>query len=594
MTTIAQRLTTLRLLMQQNQIDIYIIPSIDQHNSEYVPECWQRRTWISNFDGSAGEVVVSLEHAYLSTDGRYFLQAEQQLDSNHFSLLKQSAYMPETELWLAKNCLGKTVAIDPQLLSVNRSKNLSQIITEAGGKLVWLETNLIDLAKNQLVEPLILPTQPAFMLTENTTGCSLSAKLHWLREQLNNHNADYIALNVLDEIAWLYNIRGSDIEYNPLVISYALVGQNTALWFVDSNKLNPQLIQQLANSGVELADYNQFLNYLTTLTGKIILDDKTANLAMLNQLVNNCEIIWQRSPIVKQKAQKNAIEIQGMRQAHLKDAVAVINFLHWIEHNWQLGINEIQAADKLAQFRGMQTNLHGLSFATISGYAENGAIIHYRATSATAKLIDDKNLFLLDSGGQYLEGTTDITRTLHLGQPTAEQRYHYSLVLKGHLNLARAKFPHGTCGEHLDALARLPLWSNGLNYRHGTGHGVGSFLCVHEGPQIISPATSGVALVPGMVVSNEPGFYIDGKYGIRIENLCLVQTIQTSNEYGKFYGFENLTLVPYWKNLIDLSLLNNEELAYLNEYYQQIQSLVLPLLEPQIQDWLINQLDIFN
>ncbi len=595
---IGQRLQTLRKLMQENNLDYYLVPSTDAHNSEYVPECWCRRAWISGFDGSMGEALIAHEQAYLSTDGRYFLQAEQQLDGDCYQLLKQKAFAPETEQWLKTYAAGKRLGVDPQLISSSRHDTLTQIMAEVGGELVLLTNNLVDAARIELGEQLRLPQQPAWVYDETYSGESTTGKLEWLREQLATNHAAGIVLNVLDEIAWLFNIRGGDVEFNPLVISYALITATDALLFVDEAKFSPADREKLALAGVMLKPYAAINDYIQQVSGILWLDGVTANYALYQAAITNNPVITKRSPIVQRKAQKNTSECQGMRLAHKKDAVAMIKFFYWLENNWQSGVDEIAASDKLAQFRAQQSNYQGLSFATISGFAANGAIIHYRATPKTAKVISDKSLYLLDSGGQYLEGTTDITRTMHLGTPTAEEKYHYTLVLKGHLALGRAKFSSGTCGEHLDILARGPLLNNYLNYRHGTGHGVGCFLCVHEGPQKISQANSNIPLVPGMVVSNEPGYYENGNYGIRIENLCLVQEDNSlaalDSDYGSFYHFESLTLVPYWNSLIDFSLLSKDDIGQLNSYYQEIRREILPLLDAPEQQWLERQLTFDN
>lgn len=634
MTKIIQRLNLLRQEMQRHNIDIYLVPSIDAHNSEYVPTCWQRRTWISGFNGSAGEALITLNHAYLSTDGRYFLQAGQQLDSEHYTLLKQSGFLPSAEKWLVDNAEGLRLGIDPRLVGIKRAEYLRETMQNIGGEVVIIEENLIDKCRAKLSasnmleqgwesvkkrfsaeEEAVLPNAPAFALTEKYTGASLSQRLAWLRTKLKAKNADYIALNVLDEIAWLFNIRGRDIDYNPLVISYAVIGLDKAWLFVAKEKIDAGLAKILADSvraeqvsgltknsffladtEIELIPYAEFGNILGNLSGRIWLDEVTASYWMQSKASQKGKLLLSRSPIVLEKACKNKVEIDGSRCAHVKDAAAVINFLYWLDNNWQHGVDEMTAAEKLSEFRSVQKNFRGESFAAISGFAGNGAIIHYRATPSTSKIIDDSNLYLLDSGGQYLEGTTDITRTVHLGEPTPEQQRHYTLVLKGHLALARAKFPLETCGEHLDVLARLPLWNEYLNYRHGTGHGVGSFLCVHEGPQKISPAPSAMPLLPGMIVSNEPGLYIDGAYGIRIENLCLVTEVvdqkATESAYGPFYRFEDLTLVPYCKKLMDMSLLSTEDINQIKAYYARIKVTISPKLDELVREWLDNELNL--
>jgi Xaa-Pro aminopeptidase len=587
------RLAELRKLMQQEQIDFYLAPSIDAHNSEYVPECWQRRTWISNFTGSAGEALIGLNDALLSTDGRYFLQADQELNAKYFTLLKQQGFVPETELWLKKNAQGKTLGIDAKLVGIARFNQLNNLMTSLGGKLIKLPENLIDKARANLNEQLQLPNAPALTLDIKYTGQSTKDKLTWLRGEIKALGTDFIALNALDEIAWLFNIRGNDIDFNPYVISYVLVSSDKAVLYADNNKFTADMIVELVKSGITVKPYDEFYADAGKIETSILLDDKVASQWMLDAISANVHKVFAPSPIVLKKSRKNPTEISGMRKAHVKDAVAVVNFFHWLENNWKDGVDEISASDKLEAFRREQENIYGLSFSTISGFASNGAIIHYRASESSKKVIDDSTLYLIDSGGQYLDGTTDITRTLHLGNPTAIQKQHYTLVLKGHLALARAKFIEGTKGEHLDALARMPLWEHGLNYRHGTGHGVGCFLGVHEGPQKISQAPSTVSLQQGMVVSNEPGLYLDGQYGIRIENLLLINKIDVKSEYGEFFEFEDLTLVPYCNKLIDESLLSSEDKAQLNNYYAQIRQQILPLLSGEVHSWLDKELKKF-
>jgi Xaa-Pro aminopeptidase len=469
-------------------------------------------------------------------------------------------------------------------------------MSSLSGDFVSIENNLVDACKTTLGEEMQIPSSEAYALEQKYTGESLTDRLNWIQSQLVAKSADYIALNVLDEIAWLFNIRGSDIHFNPLVISYAIIGQNQSWLFVDGHKIPNTLQAQLKDAGVNLLNYAEFGEHLSSLNGSICLDPKTANFWMENKAKQAGKIIFEASPIVAAKASKNNTEAEGARIAHLKDAVAVSSFLCWLDNHWKEGVDELSCVEKLQSFRQQQLNLRGSSFDTISGFASNGAIIHYRVTPETNKKIDDSSLYLVDSGGQYLEGTTDITRTVHLGNPTAAQKRDYTLVLKGHLALARQQFPHGTCGEHLDVLARAALWNTGLNYRHGTGHGVGSFLCVHEGPQKISQAPTGVPLLPGMIVSNEPGFYLEGAYGIRVENLCLINASQLdeakTSGFGPFYSFEDLTLVPYAKNLMEMDLLTSEEIDQIKVYYEQIRAKVRPNLGEEATTWLDNQITI--
>ncbi len=588
---IIEKLALLRAEMVTHGIDMYLVPSNDEHNNEYLPECHKRREWISNFTGSAGVVIVTLHHAYLWTDGRYFLQAEQELDHDHYTLIKQKGYISEINSWLELNAVNMKLGYDLKLITTHNSANLKNIMHSINGDAISIDVNLIDkirMKHNEFPHVSINPpTNHAYYLDDKYTGCGVQDKLSWLRGELRIHKVDYIALNTLDEIAWLFNMRGSDISYNPLVISYAIVGLTNATLFVDINKLDKNLLDMLSIANIKILAYGEFGNILHTLKSKILLDEKTANEWMYRSLCNSNEIILGMSPIQHKKAIKNDIEIAGARLAHYSDAVAVIEFLAWLDKSWVDGVDEISAQDMLSHLRAKNINLRGDSFHTISGFGENSAVIHYRASENTNKKIDNTSLYLVDSGGQYLSGTTDITRVVHLGEPTDTQKHYYTLVLKAHLALSRVKFPHGTCGEHIDAIARQYLWDECIDYRHGTGHGVGSFLCVHEGPQRISQTYSKVPLLPGMIVSNEPGFYIENQYGIRIENLCLVTEIETpsTHEYGKFYGFETLTLVPYYKKLIDERMLTQTEKMQIIDYYNKIKDKVSPHLTKDAEDW---------
>lgn len=593
---IAQRLEGLRSAMARNKIDIYIIPSIDPHNSEYVPEVWQRRAWISNFTGSQGEVVITSNDALLWTDGRYFLSASMQLDNKLFKLMKQKGFIPETEEWLKQYCCGKTVAIDPKLISVAKASRYEQIITTYGGKLLFLEQNLVDSVKTAMGEQLLLPKSAMYTLDTKYCGENSGAKLTKLRQAMASMDAQYFTTNILDEIAWLLNIRGSDIDYNPLVICNLIISESLGYLFIDKSKISDEIEKYLQQINISCFEYELFAEYLNKIDGNILIDENTVNYWIFNQIQNKEQVVFAKSPIILAKACKNEIELTNIKTAHIKDAFAVIKFLAWLDANWNKGQTEISCAQRLLELRQEQSNFICPSFNTISGFGTNSAIIHYAVNQQTNKVVDNTQIYLLDSGGQYLEGTTDITRTIHLGEPTAEQKINYTLVLKGHLALARATFPHGTKGENLDVLARMFLWSNYKDYNHGTGHGVGAFLCVHEGPQRISQANSNVALLPGMIISNEPGFYIDGQYGIRIENLVAVSndnsTESKNSIFNAFYNFTNLTLVPYCKKLIDFNLLTNEEIKQIKLYYAEIATTILPNLDQATQNWVIKEMDI--
>ena len=591
MSTIRQRLASVHQLMKNSGVDYYLVPSIDQHNNEYVPECWQRRPWISGFDGSAGEVLLTPDGGLLWTDGRYFLQAEQQLDNDFFTLKKQSGLVSELESWLETHITGKVLGVDPALVSLSRAERLMEIATRFNGEVRFLEDNLIDQARRQMNEMPPMPDEPVSLHAVTCSGQSTASKLAWLTDQLQAHGADAIVLNNLDEIAWLYNLRGNDIAFNPLVISYAIIDTRSARFFVDEHKLSANVQAALRDQGITVHSYEAFATHLQQLDGCIWVDGRVAHYWLVNQLPASVTLLTERSPVTLTKAIKNDTELQGAQKAHRVDAVAVIRFLHWLENHWQEGVDELQAINQLEAFRRENPDYRGKSFDTICGFGPHGAIIHYRSSPATTSTIDADDLLLIDSGGQYPYGTTDVTRTLHLGTPGREHREYYTRVLQGHLQLRHARFPHGTCGEHLDALARLPLWQCHANYAHGTGHGVGSFLCVHEGPQKISQGASGVPLQSGMIVSNEPGFYINGAYGIRIENLIYISKAadceQSPTGHGPFYQFHDLTLIPYSRKLIDKSLLSSRECEWINAYHRNVWETISPMLEqPEVRAWL--------
>ncbi|TNF69983.1 MAG: aminopeptidase P family protein [Gammaproteobacteria bacterium] len=584
-----QRLSVLREKMQENQLDYYLVPSSDEHNSEYVPDCWQRRSWISHFTGSAGDALIGNHKAYLWTDGRYFLQAENELDAQEFELMRQSGFSPEIESWVVSQPKGIRLGVDPKVINVKRAHQLRCALNAHEGELVFVEENLVDQARNQLESLPQLPKDPIFVVNENYTGLLAKEKILQVQEEIKQANCQYLILSALDEIAWIFNIRGNDVNFNPVAICYAIIGLDHAVLYINLEKVDQKVSDVLIAQGVSIKPQIEFKEDLASLEGGVYLDDVTVNQWVMNTLNDIITPYYHQSPVVRLKAIKNAVEQKGMKIAHKKDAVAVISFLHWLENNWQGGVSELSVAEKLYQFRLEQEGCQGPSFNTISGFGPHGAIIHYAVSKETDIAINDTNLYLVDSGGQYFEGTTDITRVVHLGSPTDEQKRNYTLVLKGHLALGNAVFSNGTCGETLDLLARMPLWKEGLDYRHGTGHGVGCFLCVHEGPQKISKMITKVPLKPGMVVSNEPGYYQDGDYGIRIENLCLVTDKETT-EYGEFYQFQDLTLVPYNLKLINKDLLSAEEIKQVNAYHQRIRDEITPLIkDQQIKSWLMEQ-----
>lgn len=577
---ISDKLTKLRKLMTAQNLDYYIVPSKDEHNNEYVPDHWQRRRWISDFTGSAGDVVIGMEQAYLWTDPRYFLQAEQQLNSKLFKLMKQQQGTAPIDQWFTNHNKPLKCAIDPKLISLTQADKLQHALSRIDGELKKVDANLID---QIWPDQPPLTNQPIKIYAEKHAGINTTEKLKHLRDAMVQLDAKAHVITLCDAIAWLFNIRGDDIAYNPLVISYAIITLDSATLFVDKAKIRSQDYDYFTEQHITLLEYSEFKNKLNQLQTTVLLDPSTCNLWVKQQL-SKATILTASSPINLQKACKNLREQEGMREAHRRDAIAMVKFLYWLEHHWQ-GQTEISAADQLEVFRREDPDCQGLSFETISAFADHGAIIHYAATEKSNCKIDNNALYLVDSGGQYWQGTTDITRTIHLGNPSDQEKKHYTLVLKGHLALRNSIFPEDTKGEELNVLAHLPLWKKGLDYGHGTGHGVGCYLCVHEGPQRISAATTGIALQEGMVVSNEPGVYFPDQYGIRIENLCLITRI----DHSHFHTFEDLTLVPYAQKLIDITLLNSEEVQWINDYHGIIYEELSPHLSDELSDWLKNE-----
>ncbi|OGT53798.1 MAG: hypothetical protein A3E84_02075 [Gammaproteobacteria bacterium RIFCSPHIGHO2_12_FULL_42_13] len=563
--------------MKRESVDFYFVPTRDEHNNEYVPPHCQRRTWLTHFTGSYGEALVGLKQAFLWTDPRYFLQAEKELVGTGFQLMKQfqgvSAPIPH---WLSEHAINATVGVDPKLISLSQQQQWENALAQVNGRLMAFPDNWIDLLWTQRPAPHF---SKIHILDEKYTGLTAAEKLIQVREALKKIHADTLVISQLDEIAWLFNIRGHDIPFNPLCTAYAIITLSEAFLFVHKGCVDDAAY--FSHHHISLKSYDDFPAVLQQLDSDVCIDPASTSWWVATQL-SKATVIKKTSPIVMLKAIKNNTELKGMREAHYLDAIAMVKFLHWLEAHWYDGETEITVANQLEKFRKAEARCKDLSFPTICGYADHGAIVHYMAQQGTAHAISDSDLLLIDSGGQYFEGTTDITRTLHLGKPTLQQKKHYTLVLKGHLSLRHAQFPDGTCGEHLNAIARLPLWNEGLDFGHGTGHGVGCYLCVHEGPQRISGGASGVPLKPGMVVSNEPGVYFPGEYGIRIENVCAIVKTKTEG----FYTFEDLTLVPYARNLIDKSLLSEEEILWIDEYHQAIYDLLGNALSSEEKIWL--------
>lgn len=582
MNTVSEKLKNLRLKMSTASVDYYYVPTRDDHNNEYVPAHWQRRAWLTDFTGSYGEALIGAEKAYLWTDPRYYLQAEMQMDPKQFQLMKQlQGVAAPVSQWLGENAFNATVGVDPRVISISQKQQWSAVLSRVHGELTTVDENWIDaIWTNQ--PP--LTTNKLLVLDEKYTGMSATEKLKHVRTMMKKIGAETLVISQLDEVAWLYNIRGNDIPFNPLVISYAIVTLQDAFLFVHLDCVKQSDLSYFTEQKISLEPYDRVQHALQNLSGNVWVDPATTSWWVELQL-DQAFLILQTSPIVMMKAIKNPTELKGMREAHRIDAIAEIKFLYWIEKNWKKGINEVAAADELEKFRRSDSRCQDLSFDTICGFADHGAIVHYHASPETCHTITDQDMLLVDSGGQYFEGTTDITRTIHLGQPTAEQKRDYTLVLKGHLALRHTPFPDGACGEHINAIARMPLWENFLDFGHGTGHGVGCYLCVHEGPQRIAYGATGVALKPGMIVSNEPGLYFTGKYGIRIENLCEIVACKTDNG-ASFFTMADLTMVPYARKLIDGRLLSADEIKWIDDYHQAIYDLLKNDLPVDVREWL--------
>ncbi|KAI1812853.1 aminopeptidase-like protein [Poronia punctata] len=583
------RLSKLRQLMSKHKVDVYIVPSEDAHSSEYIAPCDARRAFISGFTGSAGCAVITHEKAALATDGRYFNQAGNQLDDNWLLLKQGIEDVPTWQEWSADQAQGgKIVAVDPSLLTSGAAKKLSEKIKKNGGKdLEPVAENLVDLVWGSERPP--RPNEPVIVLDEKYAGKSVSAKLEELRKELEKKKSLGFVISMLDEIAWLFNLRGSDIPSNPVFFSYAIVTLDEASLYIDSSKLSTECKSFLEQNKVAIKPYQDIFADATTLSKaaaasnteseekKKFLISNRASWALKRALGGEDLVEEAKSPLADSKAIKNETELQGMRACHVRDGAALIEYFAWLEDQLvgrNATIDEVEGADKLEALRKKQKDFVGLSFDTISSTGPNAAVIHYKPERGSCAKIDPAAIYLCDSGAQYLDGTTDTTRTLHFGTPTEREIESYTLVLKGNVALDTLVFPKGTTGFAIDVMARQFLWKEGLDYRHGTGHGVGSFLNVHEGPIGIGTRIqySEVPLSVGNVISNEPGFYEDGSFGIRIENIIMVKEVQTKHKFGDkpYLGFEHVTMVPYCRKLIDPKLLTPSEKQWLNDYNAEI------------------------
>ena len=583
------KLLELRKLMQDNHFDAYLIPSSDPHQSEYVADHWSTRSWLSGFTGSAGVLIVTQDHAGLWTDSRYFLQAETELSNSEIVLHKQGVpHAPEHISWLVNHLPeGATLACDGNLFSIAQVRRMQKKLAVKNIRLDFTK----DLPGMIWKSRPALPKNLIFEHDVKYAGLHRSEKLAQIRAAMKSYNANYHFVSTLDNIAWIFNIRSNDVDCNPVSIAYALIAEQEAFLFIDAAKVSQELVEILALDHIHLKPYNSVNEYFAGLNSdkSILLNTHTTSVLVFNS-IQKASIIEGPTISMPLKAIKNETEIGHIKNAMVKDGIALTKLYRWLDAELDhRSVPETEIAEQLAAFRKMQGDYHGESFGAIVGYQANGAIVHYSAEVGKCAHVKKEGILLLDSGGQYLNGTTDITRTTALSEVSSEQKKHYTLVLKGHIALARMQFPKGTVGIQLDAIARQFLWQEALNYGHGTGHGVGFFLNVHEAPQGFAASTTTsrgkTPLKAGMFTSNEPGFYKTGAYGIRIENLILAREAG-SNEFGDFLKFETLSLFPIDQNLIEKSMLNPPEIQWFNTYHQEVFTKLSPHLDEQETAWL--------
>ncbi len=589
MNEIKLRLARLRELMKREHLSAFIFPSTDAHQSEYVADHWRGREWISGFNGSAGTAVVTMKSAALWTDSRYFLAAEEQLEDTEYQLMRlKMEGTPTITEWLGKelqDVQSPEVGLDGMVNSYNYVKDLSYSLRKLGG--ITLRTNLDPLEQIWENRP-SLPANPVEIQPLEYAGETLASKVVRIRKSLRELHADGMLVSALDDIAWTLNLRGTDVHCNPVFVSYLLIESDKVSLFVDDNKLSPEVKQYLQDNQVSLYNYNKVEKCLESYSEYNILLDGDETSYYLWKTVKCQEIVAAASPIPAMKAVKNKAEIEGYRSAMLKDGVAMVKFLKWLKPAVEAGgQTEISIDEKLTSLRAEQKLFRDISFDTIAGYAQHGAIVHYEATPETDVVLKPEGLILIDSGAQYQDGTTDITRTIALGAVSEEMKHIYTLVLKAHIQLELVKFPDGASGTQLDAVGRECMWREGYNFLHGTGHGVGSYLCVHEGPHQIRMEWMPTPLRAGMTLTDEPGLYLAGKFGVRIENTVLISDYM-STEFGKFLQIEPLTLCPIDATPIDVDMLLPEEIDWLNAYHHSVYEKLSPFLDEEEKIWLEN------
>lgn len=584
---INERIAKLRSVMKEKDIFAYIIPSADYHQSEYVGEFFKGRQFISGFTGSAGTVVITLDKAILWTDGRYFLQAEQELATSCVELYKMGEEnVPTTFEYIESQVPeGAKIGFDGRAISASMGTSLENSLSKKNVTISY-EGDLLD----EIWEDRpALSDKKAFLLDTKYSGEDFTSKISRVRESMKEVGATTHILTSLDDIAWLFNIRGGDVKYNPVVLSYAVITLDKAILFVDENKLNDEIKSSFGEEVVEIKGYFEIDEFIKTIDTKevVLVDNNKINYTILKNIPQGVKILNSMNPSTIFKAVKNQVEISNTKQAHIRDGVAVTKFMYWLKTNiGKIDITEISASDKMTELRKEQGKFIEPSFASIAGYGPNGAIVHYSATEESNTTLEPKGLFLLDSGGQYFDGTTDITRTFALGKLTEEEKYHFTSVARAMIRLSSAKFLYGVNGYYLDILSRGIMWEEGLNYNHGTGHGIGHVLNVHEGPNGFRYDNSNMAkLEEGMITTNEPGFYKAGSHGIRLENEMLCVKGE-KNEFGQFMEFEPITIAPLDLDAINVNLMKEDEKLYLNKYHKMVFDTVSPFLTEEEVEWL--------
>lgn len=590
--TVPEKLAKLRELMINQHVDALVVMSADPHMSEYLPDYWKARQWLSGFSGSVGTLVVTQNFAGLWADGRYWVQAEQQLAETGFQLQKLTSDETSTHLaWIEKNLpTGSVISVNSQTLSIQQFKALEHTARLNHYK---LETQQDSVGEIWLDRP-ELPSEKIHLMPEGLNALSRKEKIQAIRESLANKNIAGHFISSLDDIAWVLNARGQDVEYNPVFLSHLYINAEQAILFIDAEKVNVSIQQALAADGIEIRNYEDTAKFLSNISDtSVLLDPAKVSIFHEQAIAKDIQVVYDINPSTLFKSRKHESEIAHIRHAMVKDGVALCHFFHWLEKALHHGesISELTIDEKITAFRAEQNGFIGPSFSTIAGFNANGALPHYRATEEHYSFIEGDGLLLIDSGGQYVDGTTDITRVVPVGTPTGQQKRDYTLVLKCHIALAKTIYPEGLAAPLLDSICRHTLWQHGLDYRHGTGHGVGFALNVHEGPQVLSyyaPIHAYSKLREGMIISNEPGLYHEGQYGIRIENL-VANKLHSGFEktYGEFLEFETLTLCPIHLDCIVVDLLTNEEKDWLNSYHQTVQERLAEHLSGDVLDWLI-------